>query len=43
MRRRDRMRNLDTPLVFAKRHRHMTIECAYSNVELHCSVLRAHG
>ena len=42
MRRRDCVRNLDTPLVCAKRHRQMTIKCAYSNVELQCSVLRAH-
>ena len=39
MRRRDCVRNLDTPLVCAKRHRHMTIKCAYPNVELQCSVL----
>ena len=43
MRRRDCVRNLDTPSVCAKRHRQMTIKCAYSNVELQCSVLRAHG
>ena len=42
MRRRDCERNLDTPSVYAKRHRQMTIKCAYSNVELQCSVLRAH-
>ena len=42
MRRRDCVRNLDTPSVCAKRHRQMTIKCAYSNVELQCSVLRAH-
>ena len=42
MRRRDCVRNLDTPLVCAERHRQMTIKCAYSNVELQCSVLRAH-
>ena len=42
MRRRDSVRKLDTPLVCAKRHRQMTIKCAYSNVELQCSVLRAH-
>ena len=42
MRRRDCMRNLDSPSVCAKRHRQMTIKCAYSNVELQCSVLRAH-
>ena len=42
MRRRDCVRNLDTPLVSAKRHRQMSMKCAYSNVELQCSVLRAH-
>ena len=42
MRRRDSARNLDITLVCAKRHRQMTIKCAYSNVELQCSVLRAH-
>ena len=42
MRRRNCVRNLDTPSVCAKRHRQMTIKCAYSNVELQCSVLRAH-
>ena len=42
MRRRDCVRNLDILLVCAKRHRQMTIKCAYSNVELQCSVLRAH-
>ena len=30
MRRRDCVRNLDTPLVCAERHRQMTIKCAYS-------------
>ena len=39
MRRRDCVRNLDTPLVCAERHRQMTIKCAYSNVEVLCSVL----
>ena len=43
MRRRDCARNLDTTLVCAKRHRQTTIKCAYSNVELQCSVLQAHG
>ena len=43
MRRRDCVPNLDTLLVYAKRHRQMTIKCAYSKVELQCSVLRAHG
>ena len=42
MRRYDYVHNLDTPLVCANRHRQMTIKCAYSNVELQCSVLRAH-
>ena len=42
MRRRDCVRNLDTPSVCAKKHRQMTIKYAYSNVELQCSVLRAH-
>ena len=36
MRRRDCVRNLETPLVCAKRHRQITIKCAYSNVELQC-------
>ena len=40
--RRKCVRNLDTTLVCVKRHRQMTIKCAYSNVELQCSVLRAH-
>ena len=43
MRRHECVRNLDTPLVCAKRHSQMTIKCAYSNVELQCSVMRAHG
>ena len=42
MRRRDCVGNLDTPSACAQRHRQMTIKCAYSNVELRCSVLRAH-
>ena len=42
MRRRDCVRNLDTPSMCAKKHRQMTIKYAYSNVELQCSVLRAH-
>ena len=41
MRRRDCVGNLDTPSACAQRHRQMTIKCAYSNVELRCSVLRA--
>ena len=43
MRRRDCVRNLDTPLVCARRHRQMTMKCAYSSVELQCSVPWAHG
>ena len=42
MRRHDCVRNLDTPSVCAKKHRQMTIKYAYLNVELQCSVLRAH-
>ena len=43
MRRPDSVRNLDTPLVCARRHRQMTVKCAYSSAELWCSVPRAHG
>ena len=43
MRRRNCARNLDTPLVCARKHRQMTMKCAYSSVELQCSVPRAHG
>ena len=43
MRRRDCARNLDTPLVCARKHRQMVMKCAYSSVELQCSVPRAHG
>ena len=43
MRRRDCVRNLNTPLECARRHRQTTITCAYSGVALQCSVLRAHG
>ena len=37
MRRRDCARNLDTLLVCARKHRQMTMKCAYSTVELQCS------
>ena len=34
MRRRDCVRNLDTSLVCAKRHRQITMKCAYSSAKL---------
>ena len=37
------VRNLDTPLVCARRHRQMKMKYAYSSVELQCSILRVHG
>ena len=36
MRRRDCMRNLDTPSECARRHRRMKMRCAYLSVELQC-------
>ena len=41
MRRRDSVRNLESPLVCARRHRQMTMKC--TSVELQCSVPWAHG
>ena len=38
MLRRDCVRNSDTPLVCARKHRQMTTKCAYSCVELQCSI-----
>ena len=39
----DCVSNLDTPLVCARKHRQMKMKCAYSSVELQCSLPRAHG
>ena len=43
MRRRNSVRNSESPLVCARRHRQMTMKCAYSSVEFQCSVPWAHG
>ena len=43
IRRRDCVRNKDTPLVCARRHREITMKCAYSSAEPQCSVRRAHS
>ena len=40
MRKRDCLPNLDTPLVCARRHRQMTMKCAYLGAERQCSVPR---
>ena len=43
MRRCDCVRNLDTRLVCARKHRQMTMRCPYSSAEPQYSLPRAHG
>ena len=43
MHRRDCLRKLDTSFECARRHRQMTMKCAYSSAELSCSIPREYG